>query len=148
MTRFIGHLLLILIVLACPVQCVIGASSCCASEAPATPAASVTDGRTYRSNDNCCHHAVSGSELLDAADEHSSHIPISDEGCNCDCLCKGAIASVSQIDYSQDATTLALMVGCEFGLTCEFRGLGKAQSNPPDAFSGREIRTLRMSFQI
>ncbi|MGZ0169828.1 MAG: hypothetical protein ACKVHE_09740 [Planctomycetales bacterium] len=145
MTRSIGHLLLILVVLACPVQCVIGAGSCCASESSSV---SVADDQLCRSNDDCCRHAVSGSESSDAADEHSSHIPNSDQDCNCDCLCKGAIASVSQIDYSQDATIFELIDGCEVDRRCELRGLGKSQSNPPDAFSGREIRALRMSFQI
>lgn len=145
MIRSIAHLLLILVVLACPVQCVIGADSCCATEATS---GSTVDKQTCKLKDACCHHAVDEGESFEAGDDDPSQLPKPDEDCHCDCLCKGAIAAVAQLDFNQNATTLATIDDCVVSSANEPCVLRRAHFDPPDPISGREIRTLQMSLQV
>ena len=144
MTRSIGHLLLILVVLACPVQCVIGADACCATAA----SSSTVDNQTCQLEDDCCHHRTDEVVSSKASDDDSSRLPKSDDDCHCDCLCKGAIAAVAQVDFNRNATTLATIDDCVVCSANELCVLRRAHFDPPDPISGREIRTLQMSFQV
>lgn len=144
MIRSLAHLLLILVVLACPVQCVIGGDSCCASKLDKAKAASA---QTCSSIDDCC-RAASGRQESNSTDEAPKHVPESDDDCNCDCLCKGAISSASQIAQDCGTTLLDSVADCRAVITNESRHSCTPQAEPPDALSGREIRTLRMSFQV
>ncbi len=145
MTRSIGHLLLILVVLACPVQCVVAADACCATESSLI---SPVDNQTCQLEDDCCHHAIDKRESSEAGDNDSSQLPKSGDECHCDCLCKGAIAAVAQVDFNQNATSLATIDDCVVCSANEPSVLGRAHFDPPDPISGREIRTLQMSFQV
>jgi hypothetical protein len=145
MIRSIAHLLLILVVLACPVQCVIGGDSCCASKA--TDAES-TSGQISLSTDDCCRLAASERRDSKTTNEAPTHVPQSDDDCNCDCLCKGAISVASQIAEDCGTTLLDTVALGPAVSTDVSRHPGTPQADPPDALSGREIRTLRMSFQV
>ncbi len=145
MIRTFAHLLLILVVLACPVQCVIGGDSCCASKTSEPDAASE---RTYSSTNDCCHHAGKEGQASKSTDELPTHVPQSDDNCNCDCLCKGAIASASLIAEDFGTPLLHAVVDSSVTDTIVSGSSETPQADPPDALSGREIRTLRMSFQV
>lgn len=142
MTRSIGHHLLIILVLACPVQCVIGADACCAT---GSSSGSSVDNQTCQSEGDCCHHAIDSSET---DNNDSPRLPKSDDDCHCDCLCKGAIAAVAQVDFNQNATSLATIDDCVVCSANESCVLRRAHFDPPDPISGRELRTLQMSFQV
>jgi len=145
MIRTIAHLLLILVLLTCPVQCVISGDSCCASQVTESEAGTA---QTCPSSDHCCQHAASKDVCLDATHEAPTHIPRSGDDCPCDCLCKGAISSSSQI--AEDPGTALLYSVADSGTAYfdVFRHTGTPQADLPDTLSGREIRTLRMSFQV
>lgn len=145
MIRSLAHLLLILVVLACPVQCVIGGDSCCAAKSEKAEAASR---QTCSSTDDCCRHAGIESQISNSTNEAPTRAPQSDDDCNCDCLCKGAISSSSRIAVDCGTTLLDAVAACRAVSTAVSRYSGTPQAAPPDALSGREIRTLRMSFQV
>jgi hypothetical protein len=145
MSRSIAHFLLIFVVLACPVQCVIGGDSCCVSKAVESEVASE---QPCQASDHCCHGVADGSFELTSGSDEPIHAPPSDDDCNCDCLCKGAISSASLIAQDCGATLLHCKVVCRTASTDVSRHSGMLQSDLPDALSGREIRTLRMSFQV
>jgi hypothetical protein len=149
MKRSLGHLLLILLVLACPVQCVVGGDSCC--DATPTESASVSSAATARTcleSHSCCHHEADEFVHQNAADEHPAHAPLPDDDCQCDCLCKGAISASVQIVEDHSRTMLNESLPCSTVQTDAYRQLATPQTEPPDAITGREIRTLRMSFQV
>jgi hypothetical protein len=145
MIRSIAHLLLILVVLACPVQCVIGGDSCCASK---STEAEATSGQISPSTDDCCHLAASDRQGSTSNSEAPTHVPQSDDDCCCDCLCKGAISVASQIAEDCGTTLLDTVALSPIVSTGVSRHSGTPPADPPDALSGREIRTLRMSFQV
>jgi hypothetical protein len=148
MTRSTGHLVLILVVLACPVQCVIGAGSCCDSGPDSEHTTSATLDQSCSSKDACCRHSSVVDDSRNASNERTQHIPLSDDDCRCDCLCKGAISTSAQIVEDFGAATLTSVVDCDTLLSHVFGTTNWPLAEPPDAHSGREIRTLRMSFQI
>jgi hypothetical protein len=148
MTRSIGHLLLILVVLACPVQCVIGADSCCDSGATSEHTTSGVLEQSCSSKDACCRHSGVADDAQDASNEQPKHVPSSDDDCRCDCLCKGAISTSVQIVEDLRAVTLPAVTACDMVLSHVFGNTNSLLADPPDAHSGREIRTLRMSFQV
>ncbi len=148
MTRSIGHLLLIIVVLACPVQCVIGAASCCDSGATSEHADSVNCDRLCTPMDICCVHSEFADDSQDASNEQPKHAPSSDDACRCDCLCKGAISTSVQIVEDFGAATLTSVGDCDTLLSHVFGYTNWPLTDSPDAHSGREIRTLRMSFQV
>jgi hypothetical protein len=148
MTRSIGHLLLILVVLACPVQCVIGVGSCCDSGTASEPTTSAALDQSCPSKDTCCPHSRFADDSQNASTEQPQHVPHSDDACRCDCLCKGAISTSVQIVEDFDAATLTSVVNCDTVLSHMFGNPNSPLADPPDAHSGREIRTLRMSFQV
>lgn len=155
MTRSIAHLLLILLVLTCPVQCVITGDSCCASTpetASQNPLADAAE--TCSSTHSCCHHSASDVDSagdVDArtgTDAQQTDAPVSNDDCWCDCLCKGAISSSVRIaDEFESATLNSSAAGStdDTDLSC---CVAASLTDPPDPLSGREIRTLRMSFQV
>lgn len=145
MTRTITHLLLILVVLACPVQCVIGGELCCASE---TSAAEAVAESPCSSAGNCCHHSRNEPGDPTSDSEAPAPVPQSDDDCHCDCLCNGAIASASQV--AEDCIAAMLHTGVVWTAEYSAAATGSAvpPADPPDTLSGREIRTLRMSFQV
>lgn len=144
MIRSLAHLLLILVVLACPVQCVIGGDLCCASKSAEAEAASA---QTCSSTGDCC-RAASERQESNSTDEAPKHVPESDDDCNCDCLCKGAISSASRIAEDCGTTLLDSVVACRAASTDVSRYSCTPQADPPDVISGRETRTLQMSFQV
>lgn len=145
MIRSIAHLLLILVVLACPVRCVIGGDSCCASNSTIVEGAA--EQRASTAND-CCRHAGLKSKTSTLPGKAPTHVPHSDDECNCDCLCKGAIASASRIAEDCGTALLDVVAVREVVSTTVSRHSEIPQADPPDALSGREIRMLRMSFQV
>lgn len=145
MIRSIAHLLLILVVLACPVQCVIGGDMCCASKSTKAEAASEQQCST---TNGCCHHADFESKTSNSSGEAPPHVPQSGDDCTCDCLCKGAISSASRLAEDRGATLLETGAVCRAVSTTVSRRSEIPQTDPPDTLSGREIRTLRMSFQV
>ena len=148
MIRSIGHLLLILVVLACPVQCVIGAGSCCESGATSEHTTSGDFDQSCSSKNVCCLHSGVADDPQDASNEQPKHVPSSDDACRCDCLCKGAISTSVQIVDDFGAATLTSVVDCDTLLSHGFGYTNWPLADSPDAHSGREIRTLRMSFQV
>ncbi len=142
MTRSIAHFLLTLVVLACPVQCVIGGDLCCESKAAESEVAS---GQSCPASGHCCHEPTSVSPESKSCSDEPIHIPSADDDCNCDCLCKGAISSVSLIAENGGATLLHELAVCRIDNTDLSRYPVTPPPAPPDALSGREIRTLRMS---
>jgi hypothetical protein len=145
MSRSIAHFLLIFVVLACPVQCVIGGDSCCVSKADESEVASE---QTCQASDHCCHGVADGSFESKSGSDEPLHAPPSDDDCNCDCLCKGAISSASLIAQNCDATQSETAAVCRTASTDVSRHSEMSHAHSPDALSGREIRTLRMSFQV
>lgn len=148
MTRSIGHLGLILVVLACPVQCVIAAGSCCDSGTAAAHTTSATVDQSCLSNDACCQHSSVAADSENTSSEQRQEVPLSDDDCRCDCLCKGAISTSVQIVEDSGAATLMAVADCDTVLNHVFGNPNSPQADPPDVHSGREIRTLRMSFQV
>jgi len=148
MTRSIGHLLLIFVVLACPVQCVIGAASCCDSGANSEHTTSGNFDQLRSSKNACCRHSGVADDSQDASNEQPKHAPSSDDACRCDCLCKGAISTSVQIVEDFGAATLKSGGDCDTLLSHVFGYTNWPLTDSPDAHSGREIRTLRMSFQV
>ena len=73
--------LLILVVLACPVQCVIGGDMCCASKSTKAEAAAEPTTK------DCCRHADFESKTSNSTGEAPHPPPQSDDDCNCDCNC-------------------------------------------------------------
>jgi len=148
MTSSIGHLLLILVVLACPVQCVIGAGSCCDSGATCEHATSSNFDQSCSSKNACCRHSGVADDSQNASNEQPKQVPSSDDACRCDCLCKGAISTSMQIVEDFGAATLTSIVDCDTLLSHVFGYMNWPLTDSPDAHSGREIRVLRMSFQV
>ena len=151
MTRSIGHLLLILVLLACPVQCVVGGDSCCGIQSDDRPTeSSVPASRTCSAGESCCHHQTEQpGEPLTADGDQQQPVPHSDTGCSCDCLCKGAISSSVQLAEELDTPILSSVItSSTVGADMTGGGLISRPAEPPDVLSGRKIRTLRMSFQV
>lgn len=151
MTRSTGHLVLILVVLACPVQCVIGAGSCCDSGPDSEHTTSATLDQSCSSKDACCRHSSVVSIVEDsqnASNEQTQHIPLSDDDCRCDCLCKGAISTSVRIVEDFGVATLTSVVDSDTLPSQVFGNTNWPLADSPDARSGREIRTLQMSFQV
>lgn len=145
MIRSIAHLLLILVVLACPVQCVIGGDMCCASKSTKAEAAAEQQCSTTK---DCCRHADFESETSNSTGEAPHPPPQSDDDCNCDCLCKGAVSSASRIAEDCGAAMFDTVAVCGVVSTTVSRRSKTPPADPPDALSGREIRMMRMSFQV
>lgn len=146
MFRLTVHLLLILVVLACPVQCVIGGDLCCDSDSPA--ATFSTAESTCHSVAPCCHHAANSTSNGNSGSESSIPLAPSDDDCHCDCLCNGAISSVSAA-FEKVLTVLPLADAIAVvNAPAISRPAEASHGDPPDAVSGREIRMLRMSFQV
>jgi hypothetical protein len=149
MIRSVAHILLILLVLTCPVQCVVSGDSCCASASAVSSTDSLTDAaESCRSSRSCCHQTASDVESCNATDEGPTQVPLSDDECQCDCLCKGAIASAVRIADDFESMAFNSIADCLTEGTALSRGLAAPLADPPDPISGREIRTLRMSFQV
>jgi hypothetical protein len=148
MTRSIGHLLLILVVLACPVQCVIGADSCCDSGVVSEHTTSADLDQACPSQDACCRHSSVAEDSQNTSSEQPSHVPNSDDDCRCNCLCKGAISTSVQVVEDIGAARLTTFADCDTLLSHVCGTTRAPQAVPPDTHSGREIRTLRMSFQV
>lgn len=149
MTRTVTHILLILIVLACPVQCVIGGDACCVSvTGDAVAESSVASQAHCAASHSCCHHVIDDDEPPTSVSDQPQHVPHSDSDCQCDCLCKGAIAASVQIAEDFGISSLASLGNGSVVCAEASRSVGVLLDSPPDPNSGREIRTLRMSLQV
>lgn len=146
MSRYVGHILLVLVVLVCPVQCVVGAGSCCASVSDYCVGSTATESDQNCPEHHCCQSEASGPEDSVVDSGNPTHVPPVDDNCHCDCLCKGAIASASSIAYEFDAALL--MFADAVGNDVFHAAADTPSDGPPVSNSGRRIRTLRMSFQI
>jgi len=149
MIRSVEHLLLILVVLVCPAQCVIGGDVCCASTAAGSITESSVESDSHcATSRSCCHHVVDSDVPLNVVSDQPIHFPHSDNSCECDCLCKGAIAASVQIAQDFLVASLAFRDACCVVTADAFCPASATLDALPDPISGREIRTLQMSFQV
>lgn len=145
MSQMLGHVLLIGVLLSCPIRCVMGGSACCADAS--------TECQNVETDVSCCQQQACHQDThatVDAGSNsgNSAHDPNSDECCRCDCLCKGAVPSAANItEFLVSALPIAELAPC---VDSEVANTG-ANAHPPDVPnlpSGRDIRNLRMSFQV
>lgn len=146
MVRAIAHSFLILLVLACPALCAIGGGLCCGSDA--AEESSNFDSACLSMVD-CCHRSVAEIDEAKSRSGEPNRVPRPKENCSCDCLCEGAVTAGAQPVVGAAALPAspahAVVEAPSLAVTTSGWLL---KSNPPDVLSGREIRTLQMSFQV